>query len=345
VATDFTTIFKAAHAEFKRGLSDQTIKKRLLLAAMQKRGRITFNHDGTQLDWRNRYREHSLDAYVDGQPVVFSRIDPYIQAVLPYRAYDMNTVVTKKEKLATKGKSAIFKLYRQKTKELRDDSRKKFNGKLWGSGANGSDIHGLQSIGTATNTSAAVEGTVTGTYAGISMVLGANGGAAGDPEYDFWTPTNLTWNSSAWDATGSNFDDTAFEAIRYGMIEVAEQNDEEETIDAICLNKVLYRNFLLAYQSKEQIYTSKGGKPGPVTSLGFEAVWFDGVEVTWETDIPTSVGWGINFDRLELCVMDSQLFGGDVEDDIDSKATKMDLDFFGNLKIESPRHFFKLEAV
>ena len=60
MATDFTTIYKAAHANFKRGLSDQTIKKRLLLSAMQKRGRITYNNDGTELDWRVRYREHEL---------------------------------------------------------------------------------------------------------------------------------------------------------------------------------------------------------------------------------------------------------------------------------------------
>ena len=344
MASDFTTIFKAAHPEFKRQLSDQTTKRRLILAELQRRGRITFNHDGTELDWRHRYLEHELTAYTDGAPVVFDRIDPYIKAVLPYRAYDMNTVVTKKEKLATKGKSAIFKLYRSKTKELKDDSRKKFNGKLWGSGDNGTDIHGLGSIGSGTHTSGAVVGTNTGTYAGISMVLGANGGAAGDSEYDFWTPTLVTWNSSAWAASGSTFADTAFEAIRYGMIEVAEENDEESTIDAVVLAKGLYRDFLTAFQAKEQLYTTKGRKAGPIASLGFEAVWFDGVEVTWEHDVTAEEGWGINFDQMELCVMDSMLFGGEVENDIDSKATKMDLDFFGNLKIESPRHFFKLAA-
>lgn len=344
MASDFTTIFKAAHPEFRRKLSDQTIKRRMLLAELERRGRITYNHDGTEMDWRHRYIEHELTPYVDGAPVVFDRIDPYIKAVLPYRAYDMNTVVTKKEKLATKGKSAIFKLYRSKTKELKDDSRKKLNGKLWGSGDDGQNIHGLNSIGSGTHTSGAVAGTVTGSYAGISMVLGANGGSAGDSEYDFWSPTLVTWNSSAWKASGSTFVDTCFEAIRYGMIEVAEENDKESTVDVVVLAKGLYQDFLTAFQAKEQLYTSKGRKPGPIADLGFEAVWFDGVEVTWEHDVTTETGWGINFDQMELCIMDSMLFGGDVENDIDSKATKMDLDFFGNLKIESPRHFFKLAA-
>lgn len=344
MASDFTTVFKAAHPEFKRKLSDQTIKRRMILAELQRRGRITYNHDGTELDWRIRYLEHELKPYADGAPVVFDRIDPYIKAVLPYRAYDMNTVVTKKEKLATKGRSAIFKLYRSKTKELKDDSRKKFNGKLYGTGDNGTDIHGLNSIGTATHTSGSTLGTVTGTYASISMVLGANGGADGDSEYDFWTPTMVTWNSSAFNASGSTFIDTAFEAIRLGIIEVSVENDKEETVDLVVLAKDLYRDFLNAYETKEQIYTSKGRKPGPVASLGFEAVWFDGVEVSWEHDVAANTGWGINFDQIEVCVMDTMLFGGEVENDIDSKATKMDLDFFGNMKIESPRHIFKLAA-
>ena len=341
---DFTTIYKAAHAEFKRGLADETIKRRRLLRELQSRGRITFNHDGTEMDWRVRYKEHSLTAYTDGAPVQFGRIDPYIKAVLPYRAYDMNTVVTKKEKLATKGKSAIFKLYAQKTKELKEDSRKKFNGKLWGSGANGTDIHGVESIFSGTYASGSVTGTANGTYAGIAQTLGANGGADGSPEYDFWTPSLYAWNSTAW-AGSTIFTANAGEVLRRGIVDTMVENNGEDRVDAIFLGKQLFIDFLAYLESKNTIFTQQGGGVGSMTDSGFEDVMFDGVRLTWEYDITANRGYGLNYDKMELCVMDSEFFGGEVEDDIDSKATKMDVDFFGNLKIESPRHFFKITAV
>lgn len=342
--TDFGTFYKAAHAEFKKGVADETIKRRMLLAELQRRGRISYNHDGTEMDWRVRYLEHDLNSYVDGGPVVFGRIDPYIKATLPYRAYDMNTVVTKKERLATQGKSAIFKLYEQKTKELKEDARKKFNGKLWGSGNTGTtDIHGLNSIFDGTYASGSKNGTANGTYAGIAQTLGANGGALGDSEYNFWTPTLVAWNSSQF-TSPYTFKATAGEAIRHGIVNVMDENDAEMRVSVVCLAKAMFLSFLEYMAGKEQIYTSKGRQPGPVASLGFEAVWFDGVEVTWEHDVPANTGFGINFNRLELCCMTDQLFGGDVEYDIDTKAWKMDIDFWGNLKIESPRHFFKLAA-
>jgi hypothetical protein len=341
---DFTTVFKAAHSEFVRGLSDETIKRRRILKELQSRGRVTFNHDGQDHDWRVRYREHDLDTYVDGAPVVFGRIDPYIQAVLPWRAYDMNTVVTKKEKLATRGKSAIFKLYKQKTKELRDDVRKKFNGKLWGS-AGTADIHGAEEIFGATYASGSISGTANGTYAGIAQTLGANGGATvADPEYAFWTPNMYAWDASGW-VGGQTFASNAGAVLRRGIIDTMQENDLEERVDCIYLAKQLFIDFLQYLDARDNIYTAKGGKLGPTTDAGFTAVIFDAVKVTWEFDIATNRGYGLNFDKMELMSMNTMLFDGAVEDDIDSKATKMDVDYFGNLKFESPRHFFKITTV
>jgi hypothetical protein len=321
------------------------VKRRRFLRELKSRKRITFNHDGNELDWRVRYLEHDLDTYTDGAPVVFGRIDPYVKATLPYRAYDMNTTVTKKERLATKSKSAIFKLYRQKTKELKDDSRKKFNGKLWGSGSDGENIHGIESIFSGTYASGSTTGTANGTYAGIAQTLGSLGGASGDAHYDFWTPKLYAWDSSAWVVSTSTFQTTAGEVLRQGIIDTMQENDEEERVDAIFLAKQLFVGFLNYLEANDQLYTTKGSKQAAKTAWGFKGVVFDDVDVTWEFDIAANRGYGVNYDKCELCCMDTQLFGGAVEDDIDSKAIKMDVDFFGNMKWESPRHFFKITAV
>lgn len=340
----FGTIARATHDKFIRKLSDETTRKHAILALLEKKGRIEFGADGKQLTWPVRYKEHDLETYVDGAQVQFKRINPYLWATLQWRAYDMNTLVTKFERLTSKGQEALIKLYAQKAKELKTDFRRKLSGKFFGSGANGLDFNGVEAIYSATYAAGSLEGTLNGTYATISQVLGTYGGASiADKEYAFWSPTTINWNSTVW--TGSapaSFATTALAATRYGILHTMRRNDMGERVDMVDLNLEMFRLFEEAYSAKEQIHVLRGKDTGPLGQMGFKTIEYDGVEVTWEENVAANVGYGLNLDYVKLCVLSDTLVDGSVEYDIDSKSWKMDADIFGNFQFSSPQHQFKL---
>jgi len=341
----FGTIAKAAHDRFVRKLSDETARNHVILAMLQKKGRIRYGEDGKQLTWPVRYKRHELETYVDGQKVQFKRINPYLWATTDWRAYDMNTVVTKFEVMTTKGESALFRLYGQKTRELKDDFRRELAGKFFQDGSDGKNFIGIEGIFSGTYAAGSVAGTANGTYAGIDQTLGAYGGSSiADVEYAFWTPTLLNWASTAWEGydTSANFINTALETVRYGILSTMRRNAVGERIDYVDFHLDMYRLFMEAFTAKENLYVNKGKRQGPLASLGFETLEYDGVEITWEEDVPADTGYGINTDYIDLCLLSDTLVDGSVEYDIDSKGWKMDADIFGQFKFTSPQHQFKI---
>lgn len=342
----FGTIVQAAHDLFVRRVSDETLRRNVITSMLKARGRIDFGCDGTQLTWPLKYKRNTLGTYQDGAEVVFSRKQPYKRATLDWRAYDMNDVVTDDEILKTRGRNALFKLYEQKERDLREDIAVEFNGEFFQTGADGLRMNGIHSLFTSvTHASASVEGTHSGTYATIPQTKGTFGGTSdSDPQYTFWTPTVLTWNSSAWFAgAGPTLRSNSFEVARYGIIRTQRRNNKNARVDYIdyCLD--WYTQFLNAFEDKEQIYTSKGDKD-TVGGLGFQAIWFDGVEITWEEDVPDNQAFGINVDQMRLCVLGDELFRFQHEYDLRQKGWLLDADIWGNFQF-NPQHFFKIGEV
>lgn len=339
----FGTIAKAAHDRFVRKLSDETARNHVILAMLQKKGRIRYGEDGKQLTWPVRYKRHELETYVDGQKVQFKRINPYLWATVDWRAYDMNTVVTKFEVLTTKGESALFRLYGQKTRELKDDFRRELAGKFFQDGSDGKNFIGIEGIMSGTYAAGSKLGTPNGTYAGLDQTEGTYGGSSiADVEYSFWSPTLVNYGSSAWAASGQTFADTGLEAVRYGILRTMRRNAVGERIDYVDLHLDMYNDFMELYSGKENLYVNKGSRNGPLAQLGFETLEYDGVEITWEEDVPADTGYGINCNYVDLCLLSDTLVDGSVEYDIDSKGWKLDADIFGQFKFKSPQHQFKL---
>jgi len=344
----FGTIAKATHDKYVRRLSDETARNHAILGMLKKKGRIRYNSDGKQLTWPVRYKRHELESYVDGAQVQFKRINPYKWATIPWRAYDMNTVVTKFELLTTKGKSALFKLYGQKSRELKDDFNRELSGKFFQDGSDGANFQGCEAIFSGTYAVGSRDGTANGTYGGIAQTLGTYGGSSvADVQYGFWTPTLVNWRSSIW--TGSapattSFETTALESLRYGIMHTMRRNAKGERVDYVDFHLDMYRMFKEAYSAKENLYVDSGKSKGPLAELGFETTRYDGVEVTWEEDVPALTGYGFNCDQIEMHVLGSSLVDGSVEWDIDSKSWKMDADIFGNFAFNSPQHQFKMAA-
>jgi hypothetical protein len=69
---------------------------------------------------------------------------------------------------------------------------------------------------------------------------------------------------------------------------------------------------------------------------------FDGLEVTWETGIASSTGYGFNYNGVELMSMDDSLLRPEgPEYDIHSQSFNAVVSTLSNIKYGSPRNCVK----
>ena len=97
--------------KYFKGEEINILRNRKLLALMQSRGRITYNHSGESMDWKVRYRRSPLVGYADGDTLTFARTNKWKTANLDWRGYTVQDSMTKFETLQNRSTEAIVKLY------------------------------------------------------------------------------------------------------------------------------------------------------------------------------------------------------------------------------------------
>lgn len=365
---DWSRVVNTTIHEYIKGAEPAILRNRKLLALMQSRGRITFNHSGDLMDWKVKYKRAPMQGYADSDTLTFSRRDRWKTAQLEYRGYAATDSMTKLEKLKNKDAEAIVKVYEQVAPSLLEDIDDQFGDELYIDGnasGNSKRIHGISSfMGGTTGASNGYVVTNNDTYAGLSTVLGNYGGSwntsggnttwptgAGDAHYDFWSPLIVDTTDSAWTASGDNWATGAVEQLSYGIIKGKKNKSKSGMLDLILLNDESYRLFLELYRTKEQLNVNRGSE-SPMYKLGFmDTVNLDGVDITFEYGVPsvdpnnstkTLRGYGWCMDQLELCSLQSQMFVPEGPDfDISTQSWRFSIDFFGNLKFKSVRNFAK----
>ena len=365
---EFNRVLQTTIAEYMLGAEDNTIRNRKFLALLKAKGRITFNHSGTELNWGIRYKQRSLTGYADGDTINFARSDTFKRANLPWRGYTMNDMVTKKEKLMNRGKPALIKYVSELVENMMEDFTAKFHIQLYQDGnaaGNAKFMHGFDSFCSTTIASAGnFVALPNNTYASLSTAVGTYGGTwngnwpsgYGDPEYDYWSPVLIDYTNTGWPETTKTWPNTCHDALRYGIIKTKRNDSVKGMLDVVMLDQELYRQWLPILDLKERVIVNpgtgsdtgqgKGARP-TLRNLGFGDVQnFEGAEVTWEFNVPIDgsgnmQGYGFNMDEMELCSLQDRLFVS--EGPYYDEATLSDrfaIHMFGNLKF-NPRYFAK----
>lgn len=350
-----TTIHK-----FIREQEINVLRNRKLLALLQKKGRIIMNCSGDLLDWKVRYKRAPMVGFADMDTLTFTRKDRWKTAQLDWRGYAIPDAMTKRERLINKNMEAIVKVYSELATNLLEDMEDQFGDELYIDGnatGNSKRIHGIESFLGDTNTEAAA-GFIyppSDTYAGLVTTLGNYGGnwstaggnvnwptGTGDAHYDFWSPLIVKYDSASWTATGTTWFDNCREALRYGILKGRKNKSKKGMLDLIILENELYRIFEEKIEATEQLHTRRG-EGVSLLSLGFtDSINFEGVEVTYEYGVPTDIGYGLCTECMELCSLQEQMFKPEGPDyDPASQSYRFTIDFFGNLKVASPRNFVK----
>jgi hypothetical protein len=364
-------LFNTTLAEHRQGMEENMMRNYQMGALLESNGRVTYNHSGNGFDWNVQFKLPPASGNTGEQTRNFVRRNYNKVANLDWRGYEVTDSMTWFEFLANKGEEGIVKIFDTMVGNLTKGLKQHFGRQYYIDGnATGNETcwHGFESmfgINSSLET-IAVDGTgarafnqadyvanPSDTYAGISTVLGTYGGeqetsvawphGVASPEYDFWSPLIIMFDSTAFGATDDTFD-KGDEAIRYGLTH-SQRNmgGLDEQITQVFLDRELYRAFKKAASAKEEIIVDNASQ-GTLRSLGFKNTFiFDGVEVTFENGVPNRVGYGFNINAVELASMDSTLLKTETEWDMRTQSYNAVVSTLSNMVFRNgPRNLFKL---
>ena len=360
-------------AKHIRDVEESMLRNYQLGALLESAGRVNFNNAGEGFDWPVQYRLHSVEGNTGETQRNFTRRNLWKTANLEYRGYQVTDSMYYREFRSNRGEEGVVKVFEKFVDRLETSITQGLGGEYSVDGAasgNEQSWHGLETMFGATETThisttptvsrgsanaADAVGFPAATYAGLTTGLGDYGGenestvvwpkGIAASEYDFWTPliVNYTCTTDAelGPATGDTWVTQGDEAMRYAIINAQRNSSKNGQITNIMLARDLYMGLLNLIDDKERIAITSEHS---LRALGFKNVLnFDGIEVSWEAAVPTGVGYGLNYDNIELKSMDSSLLRSEgPEYDIHSQSFNAVVSTLSNLKFSSPRNFFKL---
>ena len=343
-----------------------TFRKYKVFALLEGSGRVAMNQGGRGFDWEVRYRNQPVTSNTGESARVFARHNLWQRANLPYRGYSVTDMVTKREMLENRGVSQLIDVAGKMASRLQESMQEQLGQEIYVDGnlpGNENRWHGLESVfgvnGSVNIDTGAHETTARAEdpflwpddiYAGLSTELGALGGAqreAGswpyvpvDPEYDYYSPLVVNYESSYFKGANQTWKDQCIEAIREGVQHAKRNDTKESQIDLVLLNRKLYIDFLNRLDSRERAIVTK---TAGLRSYGFgDVVEMDGIEVSTEYAIPSETGYALSIGNMEMKCMEGQLMTGEgpyYNEEL--QAHRYAVSVLANLKMKSPRNFVK----
>jgi hypothetical protein len=357
-------ILQTTRENWSENLADETIEQHPILKMLQSGGRLKTNSSGTDFKWTVQYKESGLIPYTDGDDLSFARQELFQTALLSdTRGYKATDFIHEREMLQNKGKHAIIKLFESQAERMKEMAGRKLCAEFYVDGyapGNERRLRGLESmmgITPGSQVATDFEATVyADTYATLATAKGTYGGvgvAAGgittstQREYDFWTPTIVNTNR-----TGTTWAANADQHLRYAIMKHSRGHAMGQSLDMILLTRTALRALFDLLSSKERVVVTQGDVG--IRKFGFkEVVNFDGVDVTFDPDIPaTDVnsdvvhGYGFTTSKMALKLLGDSLWHASGDEFLPIKqGWGWWVGNYGDLVFESPKHFAKFADV
>ena len=358
---EWSEVVATTTPEYLRGAADMTIRERVVFAMLQKRKRILYGQAGTELRWQAKFSLPEVEAYT-GQTLDFAPSDKHRQLAIDWRGYVVTDMMTEKEKLMNRGPQALIRRYEGIFPDMEQSLTETFASELYIDGNTYTDrFHGLETfLGSGTTVAADRIAKPSATYAGYATNVGAIAGSwsanlavpnnasiatdwpdgNGDPEYDWWAPRMLNTSSTSWIGAGStSWIDTCEYCIRQGILWSTLTTGKQGRPDMVLLSPDWYYQYLNKQSAKQRIIVPHK----EMQDLGFEGVQQEGVGITHEFGMPSTTGYMLNLDKMQLHIMYDQLFmSKGPEFDMRTVSYLFSIGTFGNWRYISPKFFCKL---
>lgn len=363
--SEWIGVIQSTAPKYMKGAVDLTMRNRLILAMIQKKGRVKLNQNSHLNYWDVEFAQPPIESRADGGVLNFARHDLLRQLSNNWRGYYGSDLMTRKERLMNKGPEAIVNRYDRIMPALIKSLKDNFSGELFIDGeASGNEnrLHGLETfMGSGTTVEADRIAQPDDSYGGYATDLGNQGGSwtsalttppnaavatdwpdgRGDSEYDWLAPKLVNWSSSSWiDASNQTWADTCELVLTQTQIWLTHGGGMDAAPDLALLSSDLFYQYKSAIQSMRRVVVPHKASD----DLGFGNVLnHEGMGIQEDYDVPVNTGYVMNVDQMELCSLAPELFwteGPNYDPRTDSHLFLVG--FFGNCRYK-PKYFAKLK--
>jgi len=373
-STDWARVIQTTIQNYLRETEQTTFRRFKVFAMLEGSGNVVMNSAGLNLNWQVRMRNQPVSGNNGETPRVFARQNLFSTATLPYRGYQVTDSIYKREMLENRGQAALINVAGGMATRLEESMSQHLAKEIYIDGnkaGNELRFHGLESMFAVDGTVSIVDGTKRAAnaddpfgwpadnYAGLNTGLGAVAGSqlegswpngVADPEYDHWSPIVVNYTSKYFKGKNSagadsfTWQDQCVQAVREGVQQAKRNDTKESQIDMVVLDRKLYIDYMNKLDSKERALISSNTG---LKLYGFkDAFQQDGVDITTEYSVPLNTGYGLSIANMELYCMEGNLLTSEGPFyNEDTQAYRYVVSVLGNIKLKSPRNFFKLQAI
>lgn len=366
MADEWIGIIETTRHKYMKGASDLTMRKRLLLSLLRKRGRITYNASGDECRWQVEFSQPDVSDYGDGGVVDFSNHDAYRQLSVDWRGYVATDTMSKKQRWMNRGDEQLVNVFQGKQKNLMKSISDNFCGELYRDGeAAGREnrIHGLETYMGAGAVTAADRIAIPDDTYGLTNLrtnLGALGGSwssslpvpnnaalatdwpdgQGSSEYDYLAPKLVNWSSTAWGTGSTDWEANAWRVISQTItwLTLTGGADGQPTLFPMA------GNLFQGYKNSQYARTRINIPHKESQDLGFGQVLNqDGVGLYPDFDCPTDIAYALNLSTISIESLAPELFWmeGPDKDPRTLWSFLWGTGFYGNAKYQ-PKHTAKI---
>lgn len=367
MADEWVGVVKAVAPKYLKGAVDQTIRRRLVLAMLEKRGQIITNYMGShETIFDVDYKEPPVESNADGATVSYERRDYLKRASMDWRGYKATDLMTLKERLESKGPTVMVDRYKRIFPKLMKAVRRKIGLEFYIDGNSAGNENRFAGTATFCGQGTCAVGDIlcqpSDTYFGISTAVNQSGrwsadltAGSGQPnatiatdwpegegssDYDYWAPKLVNWSSNAWGTSSVAWEDNCERVLR----RTAQWLRIAAGMDGQTLIAMLAGELHTGFKNKMSPKIGIWAPHKEADDLGFPDVLnFEGIGIHTELGIPASKGFVLNMDDVELCILNANLVDSVGPDyDPDSFAHKFAVYTFGNWKF-NPRQAAELD--
>jgi hypothetical protein len=368
-STDWSRVIATTIQNYLRETEEATFRKFKVWAMIQGSGNVLMNQGGLNLNWQVRYRNQPVSGNNGETPRVFARQNLFLTATLPYRGYQVTDSIYKREMLENRGQAALINVAGGMATRLEESMTEHLSKEIYIDGnkaGNELRFHGLESMFAIDGTVNIIDGTKRAAsaddafgwpadnYAGLNTGLGAVAGSqlegvwpngVADPEYDHWSPIVVNYTSKYFKGgTTQTWADNCVVATREGIHQAKRNDTKASQIDMVVLDRAMYIAYMNKLDSRERALISSNTG---LKLYGFkDAFQQDGVDITTEYAVPTGCGYGLSIGNMEMYCMEGSLLTSEGPFyNEDTQAYRFVVSVLANIKMKSPRNFFKLQAI
>lgn len=319
-------VVQSTAKKYMTDATDETLRQRIVLAFMEREGRIEKNATGYDQTWAVRYSQPPAGGYTEGANHGFAQHNPFKQLNVDIRGNKGTDTLDLKQIVTNKGPQQMVDLWSDKIPSLVDSMSIQLARQVYADGSatgHESDFCGLGTF--LKYTTCAAGDTIAvpnGSYGGLTMNLGTYGGswsdslaAADQPnatlsndwpdgngtsEYDFLAPKCVNTTSTKWTGTATWIANCDL-ALRATNSWISSTGGEGAAPHVFLMTAKMLRDFKQSMWSKYRIIQ---GSNSQALELGFpNAIDFEGSVLQEDFDCPVDTCYAINPNMMEMFIM------------------------------------------